>query len=81
MLGIVGLTPLLLPPIGSLAAIVCGVASPRIAGPDAQLRRANEARVGILLGVAGVALTAAAALVYFVVLGYPLPRVHRYSGG
>lgn len=80
VLGIVGLTPLLLPPIGSLVAIVCGVSAPRISSAEGRMRRPTEARVGILLGVVGLTLGVLAVFVYFIVLGYPLPRFHRYSG-
>jgi hypothetical protein len=50
-------------------------------GPDGRRRRSNAARAGIILASIAIGLFVAACIVYFGVLGYPLPRIHRYRPG
>jgi hypothetical protein len=39
------------------------------------------ATTGIILGWVSIALFATFVVVYFVILGYPLPEIHRYRPG
>jgi hypothetical protein len=73
-LGIAGLLPI---PgiIASIAAIVCGS---RALKDDTSDR--GQARLGLCLGVLGVAAPLLFLTVYCVVLGYPFP-IHRYRAG
>jgi hypothetical protein len=68
-LGIAGFVPPLLI-LGSIAATVCGYLS----------RASARGRVGLVLGVIGIAAPFVALFVYCVILGYPWP-IHRYHAG
>jgi hypothetical protein len=73
-LGVAGLLPIV-PLLGSIAAIVCGlVARSRNTAPPSERDRAL---VGVVLGTLGVLAPFVALFVYCVVLGYPFP-IHRY---
>jgi uncharacterized BrkB/YihY/UPF0761 family membrane protein len=72
--GIAGLLPLAPPVLTSVVALVLGYRSV----PDSSGARTSSARTGILLGWLGLALSATFVTVYFGILGYPLPRIHRY---
>lgn len=74
VLGLAGLLPLL-PLVGSIAAVVCGVLA-----RDAPAPERDRGRVGIVLGVLGLMAPVIALFVYCVVLGYPFP-IHRYRPG
>jgi len=64
--------------LGSVLAIALGWVSGTPTG-DGGRRRTGAGTTGLVLGVVGVALFAPFCLVYFLVLGYPLPRIHRYQ--
>jgi hypothetical protein len=66
--------------LASVLAIVLGILSGDT-GPDGRRRRSNAARAGIILASIAIGLFVAACIVYFGVLGYPLPRIHRYRPG
>lgn len=72
--GAAGLLPVL-PFVGSLVAVVLGGLALHDAG-DAPATRAR-ARIGLTLGIIGVAAPLIALVVYCGVLGYPFP-IHRY---
>ncbi|MEU4161413.1 hypothetical protein [Actinoplanes sp. NPDC026670] len=61
-------------PLAGLLAVVLGFLSP--AGADG--RRPGQARAGILLGAVSFILFVTFCVVYFGVLGYPLPRIEPY---
>jgi hypothetical protein len=63
-------------PLAGLIAIVLGLLCPT----DHTGRRPAQARVGIALGAVSVLLLAGFCVVYFGLLGYPLPRIERYQG-
>ena len=63
-------------PLAGLLAIVLGLLCPT----DHTGHRPGQARVGIALGAVSVLLLAGFCVVYFGVLGYPLPHVERYHG-
>jgi hypothetical protein len=72
-----------LPIPGSLAsvlALVLGVLSGDT-GPDGRRERSNAARAGIILASVAIGLFVTASVVYFGILGYPIPRIHRYQPG
>ena len=66
--------------LASVVAVVLGILSGDT-GPDGRRRRSNTARAGIILASVAIALFVAACIVYFGVLGYPIPRIHRYQPG
>ena len=76
--GIASFVPLTPPLLTPLAALLLGYLSPRHQAPDRRLRRATNARVGMTLGAVHIAIGVVFCLVYFVVLGYPFPHLHRY---
>jgi hypothetical protein len=63
-------------PLAGLIAVVLGLLCPT----DHTGRRPAQARVGIALGAVSVLLLAGFCVVYFGLLGYPLPRIERYQG-
>jgi hypothetical protein len=71
VLGIAGLLPI---PglLSSVLALVFGYLSRSRRG------RTQPGTAGIVLGWIGVTLAFAVFFVYFVVLGYPFPEIHRY---
>jgi hypothetical protein len=77
VLGIVGFVPF--PGVrASVLAIVLGWIS-GTQNADGSRRRSAAATTGVVLRIVGVALFAAHCFTYFVVLGYPLPAIHRYQ--
>jgi hypothetical protein len=64
-------------PAAGLIAIIVGIASGRTDNEGRRMRH-RHATIGITLGAASLALLATVCLVYFVVLGYPLPHIGRY---
>jgi hypothetical protein len=70
-LGVAGLLPI--PGIvASIAAVICGRRALRDEGGDP-----GQARLGVTLGIVGIAAPIVLLFVYCVVLGYPFP-IHRY---
>jgi hypothetical protein len=63
--------------LASLVAVVLGVLSGDT-DPDGRRRRSGTARAGIILGLVAIGLLLIASTVYFGILGYPLPHIHRY---
>lgn len=63
-------------PVAGVIAVVLGLLCPT----DHTGRRPAQARAGIALGAVSVLLLATFCVVYFGVLGYPLPRIERYRG-
>jgi len=72
-----------------IASLILGVAGflpvPGVLGwisgaptEDGGRRRTGAGTTGLVLGIVGVALFGTICFVYFVVLGYPLPQIHRY---
>lgn len=76
LLGIVGFLP-----IPGLPASILAVILGFLAGKDSHAggRRSRVANAGIVLGCVGVAAAAVISIVYFGILGYPLPQIHRYN--
>ena len=63
--------------VASVLALVFGYLSharSRAAGQEVS----GLATAGIILGWVSIALFATFVVVYFVILGYPLPEIHRY---
>lgn len=75
--GVAGLLPIL-PLVGSLVAVGCGLTALTRPSPSTEERR--RATVGVALGVVGLLAPIVALFVYCVVLGYPFP-LHRYHPG
>jgi hypothetical protein len=75
ILGIVGFLPIPGPP-ASIMAVILG----SLAGKDSHAggRRSRVATAGIVLGCVSIATAAVISIVYFGILGYPLPQIHRY---
>jgi len=77
VLGIAGFVPF--PGVlASVLAIVLG----RISGTqnaNGNRSRSAAGTTGMVLGIVGLALFTAFCFTYFVVLGYPLPAIHRYQ--
>ncbi|MGA5299627.1 hypothetical protein ACPCHT_06835 [Nucisporomicrobium flavum] len=63
-------------PLAGVLAVVLGLLCPT----DHTGRRPAQARAGIALGATSVLLLAGFCVVYFGILGYPLPRIERYHG-
>jgi hypothetical protein len=63
--------------VASLVAVVLGVLSGDT-DPDGQRRRSGTARAGIILALIAIGLFLTGCVVYFGILGYPLPHIHRY---
>jgi hypothetical protein len=66
--------------VASLVAVVLGVLSGDT-DPDGHRRRSGTARAGIILALIAIGLFLAGGVVYFGILGYPLPHIHRYRPG
>lgn len=75
VLAVAGLLPLL-PGVGSLAAVVCGVLALRARPATSR----GIAIAGLVLGVLELLAPLVFLFVYCVVLGYPMP-IHRYHPG
>jgi len=75
VLGILGFFPI---PgmIASVLAVAVGLTA-RLSD-SASTRTKQRATLGICLGVASVAIFGVFCFVYFTLLGYPLPHIHRY---
>ena len=75
VLGIVGFLP-----IPGLPASILAVILGFLAGKDSPTgsRRSRVATAGIVLGCVSIVTAAVIGIVYFGVLGYPLPQIHRY---
>jgi Domain of unknown function (DUF4190) len=76
--GIASFIPLTPPVITPLVAIVLGLLSKPQTGADGHPRRAPRAVAGIVLGCLSLAILATICILYFGVLGYPLPHLQRY---
>jgi hypothetical protein len=77
VLGIAGFLP-----IPGLVASVLAVILGSLSGSrDAEgtRRRSSAAVTGIALGCASIGLFLAICIIYFGILGYPLPEIHRYQ--
>jgi hypothetical protein len=77
VLGIAGFLP-----IPGLAASVLAVILGSLSGTpaaDGRRRRSSAAVTGIVLGCVSIALFITICIVYFGILGYPLPQIHRYQ--
>jgi hypothetical protein len=77
VLGIAGFLP-----IPGLVASVLAVILGSISGSrdaDGTRRRSGAAVTGIALGCASIGLFLAICIIYFGILGYPLPQIHRYQ--
>jgi hypothetical protein len=79
--GIASFVPLSPPVITPLAAIVLGLLSRTSPAVDGRGRRSSRAVTGIVLGCLSLLILATVCIVYFGVLGYPLPHLHRYHPG
>jgi hypothetical protein len=81
--GIASFVPLTPPVITPLAAILLGLLSPRrsVGAAGTAVARPTRATAGIALGCISLAVLATICIVYFGVLGYPLPELHRYHPG
>jgi hypothetical protein len=66
--------------LASVVAVVLGVLSGET-GPNGRRRRSGIARAGIILGLVAIGLFVTVGTVYFGILGYPLPHIHRYRPG
>ena len=75
ILGVAGFLP-----IPGLTASILAVILGFLAGKDSPSAggRSRVATAGIVLGFVGIAMAAAISIVYFWILGYPLPQIHRY---
>jgi len=76
-LGIAGFLPI---PglVASVMAVILGSLSGRL-DADGRRRRSGVAVTGIVLGCVSIGLFLTICIVYFGVLGYPLPQIHRYQ--
>jgi hypothetical protein len=79
--GIASFVPLSPPLITPLAAILLGMVSTPHRRPDGRSRRSTRAVAGIVLGCVSLGIAATICVIYFGVLGYPLPQLHRYHAG
>jgi hypothetical protein len=75
VLGILGFLP-----IPGLPASILAVILGFLAGKDSHAAggRGRAANAGIVLGFVSIAIAVVISIVYFGVLGYPLPQIHRY---
>jgi hypothetical protein len=76
--GIASFVPLSPPVVTPVAAIVLGLLARRCADPAAPHRSCSRATTGMVLGGLSLVGLAIICIVYFGVLGYPLPTLHRY---
>ena len=77
VLGIAGFLPV--PGLAaSVSAVILGSLSGSRGG-DGVRRRSPAAVTGIVLGCIAIGLFVLICVVYFGVLGYPLPQIHRYT--
>jgi hypothetical protein len=75
VLGILGFLPL--PGLAaSILAVILGLLASKDPHPGG--RRSRAATAGIVLGSVSIAVAIVISIVYFGVLGYPLPQIHRY---
>jgi Domain of unknown function (DUF4190) len=79
--GIASFVPLAPPFITPVAAIVLGLLSGDRDTRGSAGSRSGRATAGIILGGVSLAMFAVFCIVYFGVLGYPLPHLHRYHPG
>ena len=74
VLGVLGFLP-----IPGLPASILAVVLGFLSGKDqATGRRSRLANAGMTLGCVSIAGAAVISIVYFGILGYPLPQIHRY---
>jgi hypothetical protein len=69
-------------PIPGLAASVLAVILGTLSGSkdaDGRRHRSGAAVTGMMLGCVSIALFLVICIIYFGVLGYPLPQIHRYQ--
>jgi hypothetical protein len=76
--GIASFVPLSPPVITPVAAIVLGFLARGSADSTAPVRPSSRATTGIVLGGLSLLVFTIICVVYFGVLGYPLPTLHRY---
>jgi hypothetical protein len=76
--GIASWVPLSPPLVTPVAAIALGMASRRRAENARSEKRTSRAATGIMLGSLSLAVLVIICIVYFGVLGYPFPVIHRY---
>jgi hypothetical protein len=79
--GIASFVPLAPPFITPVAAIVLGFLSGDRDTRDGAGSRSGRATAGIVLGGVSLTMFAVFCIVYFGVLGYPFPHLHRYHPG
>jgi hypothetical protein len=77
VLGILGFLPLPGTAASVLAVILGSLSGRRDA--DGKRRRSGAAVTGMVLGCVSIGLLLLICVIYFGVLGYPLPQVHRYQ--
>jgi hypothetical protein len=67
-------------PIPGLPASILAVILGFLAGKDSHAAggRSRPANAGIVLGCVSIGIAAFISIVYFGILGYPLPQIHRY---
>jgi Domain of unknown function (DUF4190) len=77
VLGVAGFLPI---PglVASVSAVILGSLS-GTRDADGTRRRSGAAVTGIVLGCISIGLFVVICIVYFGVLGYPLPQIHRYQ--
>jgi hypothetical protein len=75
VLGVIGFLP-----IPGLPASILAVILGFLAGKDSHAAggRSRAANAGIVLGCVSIVIAAVISIVYFGILGYPLPQIHRY---
>ena len=77
ILGILGFLP-----IPGLPASILAVVLGFLGGKDPTTgRRGRLATAGMTLGCVAIAGAAIISIIYFGILGYPLPQIHRYRPG
>ena len=75
VLGILGFLPI--PGLAaSILAVILGLLAGKNSDPGGG--RSRAATAGIVLGTVSIAIAAVISIVYFGILGYPLPQIHRY---
>jgi hypothetical protein len=75
VLGVVGFLPIPGLPASILAVILGFLADKDSHTPGGRSRAANA---GIVLGCVSIGIAAVISIVYFGILGYPPPQIHRY---
>jgi hypothetical protein len=76
VLGILGFLPI--PGVmASILAIVLGAAT-HLSGTNVSAAAKQRATIGIILGAVSVLILATICIIYFGILGYPLPHIEHY---